>query len=92
MDTIFMKDHPPVRHEGGGCQGAGLGEGEVRFKGVLCHLMPWLIDLSEITFCGSSDLTGHNYVWIVTQSVIGESRNGVAPTKPQFPIGMLGKL
>ena len=40
----------------------------------------------------TSDLTGHNYVWIVTQSVIGESRNGVAPTKPQFPIGMLGKL
>lgn len=51
MDTIFIKDHPPVRHEGGGCQGAGLGEGEVRFKGVLCHLMPWRIDLSEIMFC-----------------------------------------
>ena len=38
------------------------------------------------------DLTGHDYVWIVTQSVIGESRGGVAPTKPQFPVGMLGEL
>ena len=36
-------------------------------------------------------LTGNNYVWIVTQSVIGESRNGQAPSKPTFPIGMLGK-
>ena len=35
-------------------------------------------------------LTGNNYVWIVTQSVIGESRNGQAPSKPTFPIGMLG--
>ena len=38
------------------------------------------------------ELTGHDYVWIVTQSVIGESRAGVAPTKPQFPVGMLGEL
>ena len=37
------------------------------------------------------ELTGHDYVWIVTQSVIGESRGGVAPTKPQFPVGMLGE-
>merc|ERR1719483_1061116 len=35
-------------------------------------------------------LTGNNYVWIVTQSVIGESRKGTASAKPQFPIGMLG--
>lgn len=37
------------------------------------------------------ELTGNNYVWIVTQSVIGESRNGQAPSKSTFPIGMLGK-
>jgi len=38
----------------------------------------------------SRDLTGHKYVWFVTQSVIGESRNGIAPAKHQFPVGMLG--
>ena len=38
-----------------------------------------------------SELTGNDYVWIVTQSVIGESKNGVAPSKSQFPVGMLGK-
>ena len=37
------------------------------------------------------ELTGNDYVWIVTQSVIGESRNGQAPSKSTFPIGMLGK-
>lgn len=37
------------------------------------------------------ELTGNNFVWIVTQSVIGESRNGQAPSKSTFPIGMLGK-
>ena len=37
------------------------------------------------------ELTGNNYVWIVTQSVIGESRKGTASAKPQFPVGMLGK-
>ena len=36
------------------------------------------------------ELTGNNFVWIVTQSVIGESKNGIAQTKPQFPVGMLG--
>ena len=39
-------------------------------------------------------LTGQNYVWIVTQSVIGESvkdTQGVkADAKATFPIGMLG--
>ena len=38
------------------------------------------------------DLTGNNYVWIVTQSVIGESRKGTASAKPQFPVGMLGEV
>ena len=38
------------------------------------------------------ELTGNNYVWIVTQSVIGESRKGTASAKPQFPVGMLGKF
>ena len=33
-------------------------------------------------------LTGKNYVWIVTQSVVGPSE--VAPS--DFPVGMLGKL
>ena len=37
------------------------------------------------------ELTGNNYVWIVTQSVIGESRKGTASAKAQFPVGMLGK-
>ena len=37
------------------------------------------------------ELTGNNYVWIVTQSVIEESRKGTASAKPQFPVGMLGK-
>ena len=37
------------------------------------------------------ELTGNNFVWIVTQSVIGESRNGQAPSKSTFPIGMLGE-
>lgn len=33
-------------------------------------------------------LTGANYVWVVTQSVIGDSLD--AP--PEFPVGMLGKF
>ena len=33
------------------------------------------------------DLTGKNYVWIVTQSVIGEN----VGTRNNFPVGMLGK-
>ena len=47
------------------------------------NIMEWARD---------KDLTGNNYVWIVTQSVIGESRKGTASAKPQFPIGMLGKV
>lgn len=40
------------------------------------------------------DLTGHNYVWIVTQSVIGENgkEKPKPKPKPQFPVGMLGRL
>ena len=38
------------------------------------------------------ELKGNNFVWIVTQSVIGESRRGTASAKPQFAVGMLGKL
>ena len=36
-------------------------------------------------------LTTTNYVWIVTQSVIGPSQQGQAEALPQFPIGMLGQ-
>lgn len=36
----------------------------------------------------SLDLTGKNYVWIVTQSIIGEN----SESKMTFPVGMLGKL
>lgn len=32
-------------------------------------------------------LTGNSYVWIATQSVIGESKESL----PEFPPGMLGK-
>ena len=34
------------------------------------------------------DLTGKNYVWIVTQSVIGTNED----KKGGFPVGMLGKI
>ena len=47
------------------------------------NIMSWAHD---------KELTGNNYVWIVTQSVIGESRKGKASAKSQFPIGMLGML
>ena len=33
-------------------------------------------------------LTGKSYVWIATQSVIGESKEAL----PDFPAGMLGKI
>ena len=33
-------------------------------------------------------LTGKSYVWIATQSVIGESKEAL----PDFPAGMLGKM
>ena len=33
-------------------------------------------------------LTGHSYVWITTQSVIGESREAL----PELPAGMLGQF
>ena len=36
-------------------------------------------------------LTTTNYVWIVTQSVIGPSQQGQAEALAQFPIGMLGQ-
>ena len=38
------------------------------------------------------DLTGTSYVWVVTQSVIGEMSGTPArfTARPQFPIGMLG--
>ena len=45
---------------------------------------------SILDWARERELTGNNFVWIVTQSVIGESKNGVAQTKPQFPVGMLG--
>ena len=41
------------------------------------HIMEW---------AGELGLTGKNFVWIATQSVIGESKE---PT-PEFPAGMLG--
>ena len=44
-----------------------------------------------LSWARDRDLTGNNYVWIVTQSVIGESRMGTASAKPQFPVGMLGE-
>ena len=36
----------------------------------------------------NAGLTGQSYVWIATQSVIGESREAL----PEFPAGMLGNL
>ncbi|XP_023326378.1 glutamate receptor ionotropic, NMDA 2B isoform X2 [Eurytemora carolleeae] len=45
------------------------------------HIMSW---------ADQAGLTGTNYVWIVTQSVIGESEGGSAEALTQFPIGMLG--
>ena len=48
--------------------------------------------MSSVLQTRASISSGHKYVWFVTQSVIGEGRNGVAPAKHQFPIGMLGRF
>ena len=37
-------------------------------------------------WAGEAGLTGRSYVWIVTQSVIGESNEAL----PDLPAGMLG--
>jgi len=52
-------------------------------KGEANDIMGWAAE---------RELTGTNFVWVVTQSVIGEM-SGQPPrftAKPQFPIGMLG--
>lgn len=35
-------------------------------------------------------LTGRNYIWVVTQSVIGQAFDNAAPA--DFPTGLLGKI
>lgn len=41
---------------------------------------------SILKYANDYNITGENYVWVVTQSVIEKKR-----TLHQFPIGMLGK-
>lgn len=64
---------------------AGLANTEIRILLLYCSRE----EAREIFRTAAKlGLTGANYVWVVTQSVIGDSLD--API--EFPVGMLGKL